>query len=92
MLFSLQAIWDTPVDSWGGGYGIYMAGIFFQKFLDKLMQRERDLAGSNIVSKISYPLPPESQLDPPINAVFALPLINRLTPPPPPTRTKGTVP
>ena len=46
------------------------------------MQRERDFGGFKYFSKISYPLPPlESQLDPPINAVFAPSLINRLTHP-----------
>ena len=65
----------------GGLWNLYGAGICFQTFLNKLMQRERDFGGSKYFSKSSYPLPPESQLDPPINTVFAPSLINRLTHP-----------
>ena len=74
----------------GGLWNLYGAGIYFQKFFNKPMQRERDFGGFKYFSKISYP-PPESQLDPPINAVFTTSLINRLTHPQhTPARTKGT--
>ena len=33
---------------------LYGAGILFQKFLNKLMQRERDFGGRKYFSKISY--------------------------------------
>ena len=51
----------------------------FQKFLNKLMQRERDSGGLKYFFENFILL--ESQLDPPINAVFGLSLINRLTHP-----------
>ena len=45
----------------------------FQKFLNKLMQRERDFKGRKyFFENFIPPLPLESQLDSPINAVFAL--------------------
>ena len=51
MLFHCKLFRDTPVDFfwWGGGglWNLYGAGIYFQKFLNKPMQRERDFGGFN---------------------------------------------
>ena len=38
----------------GGLWNLYGAGIFFQKFFNKLMQRERNFRGWKYFSKISY--------------------------------------
>ena len=79
--FHCKLFRDTPVDSWGL-WNLHGAGKFFQKFLNKSMQRERYFGGFKYFFSRKFPTfstTLESQLDPPINAVFAPSLINRLT-------------
>ena len=42
----------------GGLWNLYGAGMYFQKFLNKPMQRERDFGRFKYFSKISYPSSP----------------------------------
>ena len=78
----------------GGLWNLYGAGIFFQKFLNKLMQRERDFGRQKCFSKISHleSQPLESQLDSSINAGFAAPSLIEQADVTHPPEQKGIVP
>ena len=90
MPFSSKAIYGRTSWFLGRLWNLYGAGMFFQKFLNKPMQRERDSGGLKYFLKTFIPLPPLKVSWIPLSMQFLHHRWSRDSHTP--TRTKDTVP